>query len=261
MRYLTKEWYARCQSTGLHFGLRAHKRAEVFDENFYEHMRKRKEKAFLALEKEVYDIGPIFGLEQDGVVFIETAKEDSRPPFDVEKTKAFFYEVQQVTLQSLSEKIPEALYAQVADPRVLALGYCSLSVLKGLKKISKENRRVVDRILEAYYRSQAQTGVPKNLQMILSCHDRQVKEMKLEKKGKLRLMFTPTSDPTESAGILFHNVEVIKHEKPIEGSYWIYKEIYKVKEGYEIHILFSGEHTHEFTMTCQSFEEIKTTKD
>ncbi|MDD4729284.1 MAG: hypothetical protein PHN55_11115 [Dysgonamonadaceae bacterium] len=46
MKYLTKEWYELCQRTGLHFGMRVHNDANIYDEALYLRLYTRKEKAF-----------------------------------------------------------------------------------------------------------------------------------------------------------------------------------------------------------------------
>jgi len=70
MRYLTKEWYELCQLTDFHFGMRVHKDVARRDEGLYLRLYKRKEKEFIKLEREVYDLDPRFLLEADGSIFV-----------------------------------------------------------------------------------------------------------------------------------------------------------------------------------------------
>jgi hypothetical protein len=63
MKYLTKEWYELCQQMGLHFGMRVHNGAEGYDEALYLRLYKRKEKEFIKMQREVYDVDPRFMLE------------------------------------------------------------------------------------------------------------------------------------------------------------------------------------------------------
>ena len=74
MKYLTKEWYELCQQTGLHFGMRVHNGAEGYDEALYLRLYKRKEKKFVKMQREVYDVDPRFMLEQDGSTLVPLDK-------------------------------------------------------------------------------------------------------------------------------------------------------------------------------------------
>jgi hypothetical protein len=74
MRYFTKEWYDLSQLMGLHYGMRVHKDAAQREEAFYLRLKKRKEKEFIKMEREVYDVDPRFMLEADGSVFVRVDK-------------------------------------------------------------------------------------------------------------------------------------------------------------------------------------------
>lgn len=252
MRYLTKEWYELCQKTGLHYGLRAHKAAEVFDEAFYERMRKQKENAFLKEEKEFYNLDPRYRLEEDDSVFVKAF--DLRGSFDTDLHKSLFSQNHEAAIASLSERLPVSLYAQVADPRVFALGYCSKRVLKELKKINVKNLADVNRILKECREADMNEDIPVVLRQSLCFHDREVKAVKANEHEHVVIEFVPTGYAEDYNSIVFYDAQIIKQEKPIEGSYWLYRELYRTTEGYEVHVLFYNDIAHEFTLQCKSIE-------
>ncbi|HWQ50951.1 MAG TPA: hypothetical protein VN369_04020, partial [Terriglobales bacterium] len=156
MKYLTKEWYELCQRTGLHFGIRAHKGAAVYDEALYLRLYKRKENAFVKMQREVYDVDPGFMLEQDGCTLVPLDKfvsgeeiteddktvycmppeerariqklieeYDARPPFDEKKCREEFRILQETQKKQTADRLPHELSQQIADMRVFSLGYCT----------------------------------------------------------------------------------------------------------------------------------------
>jgi len=45
--------------------------------------------------------------------------------------------------------------------------------------------------------------------------------------------------------------EIIKQEGEIVGSYWLYQELYRIDNGYELHVLFDGENMPELIVRCE----------
>ncbi len=280
MRYLTKEWYQLCQQTYLYFGLRVHKGAIRRDEQLYLRLYKRKEKEFIQMEREVYDVDPRFMLEQEGMVFVpadklingEEIKEketliyhmsdeercritklieeyDSRPPFDAEKSKKEFRKRQENFENDLIDRIPEEVYIQITDPRVFALGYCTKDILNQLKRYSRENGKKVDEILSESRKMLAKQEVPDELSKRFAFHD--CKVIHFESGSDIELYFDTSGGFTEYNKIVFHNAQIIKKESPVEESVWLYEELYCNYSGYEAHMLFTGEIIHELTISCK----------
>ncbi|WP_419822957.1 DUF4085 family protein [Anoxybacterium hadale] len=55
---------------------------------------------------------------------------------------------------------------------------------------------------------------------------------------------------TECNKVTFQNADIIKQEPNITGSSWLYCELYRIENGYEVHILFWGEGMPELILTC-----------
>ncbi|UUZ82307.1 hypothetical protein LJK88_49310 [Paenibacillus sp. P26] len=195
MKYLTQEWYDLCQRTGLHFGMKVHKSAHIRDEALYLRLYKRKEKEFVNLQREIYNVDPRFMLEQDGAHFVpldnwflngnEISEEhtvvyrmsseerdrieqliaayDARPPFDEEKCKEEFSVSQEWGFKEAWRKLPDELSSRIADMRVFALGYCTREVLRELKQLSKENEKRMRLVMDEYAQAQQAENIPEHI--------------------------------------------------------------------------------------------------
>ena len=281
MRYLTKEWYNLCQMTGLHFGMRSHKGTYQKDEDLYLRLRKRKEKEFIKLECELYDFDPREMLEiYDGSLFVSADKfikgeeihdedtimhhmteeekghinklieeYDSREPFDADKCKMEFNKRQDIIQSENINNLPANLYSQIADPRVFALGYCTKEILRQLKRLSKENEKRVHEVLNEYTKAQKEEIVPEQLRERFVFHDCQV--MSCEFNKDIVFYLDTSGGFTDNNKIIFKDAKIIKQEKPLEESYWLYEELYFNKGWYEAHMLFAGEDIHELTINCE----------
>ena len=281
MRYLTKEWYELCQRTGLHFGMRVHKGAEDYDEALYLRLYKRKEKEFVKMQHEVYDVDPRFMLEQDGCKLIPLdkivngekideedklfysmpleerehiqkliEKYDARALFDEQKCREEFRLLQESLKKETANRLPCELSQQIADMRVFSLGYCTREVLDHLKRLSKENKRKVDSILNEYSKAQQAEQIPQIIRERFGFHDCEVTEFTVSKNT---VMCLDTSGGFSSFNIVtFTASEIIKQDEHIVGSTWIYDELYRTENGYEAHVLFwTGEEMPELIIRCK----------
>ncbi|MEG6521530.1 DUF4085 family protein [Desulfotomaculum sp. 1211_IL3151] len=281
MKYLTKEWYELCQRTGLHFGMKVHKGANVYDEALYLRLYKRKEKEFVKLQHEIYHVDPRFMLEQDGctlvpldkfanggeinegdkVVYRMSSEEkdriqkliaeyDVRPPFDEKKCRAEFRSIQETVKKETVDKLPHELYQQIADVRVFSLGYCTKEILSQLKSLSKENEKKMNRILNEYSKAQQGERIPQMIRERFGFHDCEVIEFTVRKKDVVMRLDT-RGGFTNFNMITFAASEIIKQEDYIVGSTWLYEELYRTENGYEAHILFAGEGMPELVIRCK----------
>lgn len=280
MKYFTKEWYELCQQTGLHFGMRVHNGANIYDEALYLRLYTRKEKEFVKIHHEVYDVDPRFMLGQDGCTLVplnkfvsgEEINEDDkvvycmppedreciqklieeydvRSPFDEKKCREEFRILQETRIKEIPEKVPPELLKQIADMRVFALGYCTKEVLKYLKKLSKENKKKVDSVLSEYSKAQQSEQIPQIIRESFGFHDCKVTKLTVGEKVVMR--FDIQGGFTTYNKITFTASEIMKQDEHIEGSIWIYDELYRTEHGYEAHMLFwAGNGLKELIIQC-----------
>lgn len=281
MRYLTKEWYETCQRTGLYIGMKVNKGASVYDEALYKRLYKRKEREFIKMQHEVYDVDPRFMLEQDGCMLVsldkfvngeEIAEEDKivyhlppddrkhiekmieeydvRPPFDEKKCKEEFRTIQE-TLKNrqAEEKLPYEIFQQIADMRIFNLGYCTKEVLAQLKRVSKENEKIVNCVLDECIKSQRAENIPENIREKFGFHDCKVTEFTAGKNIIIR--FDTRGGFTDYNKITFVTSEIVKQEDCIVGSNWIYDELYRKENGYEAHMLLASGGLQDLIIRCK----------
>ncbi|MGC5770786.1 DUF4085 family protein [Paenibacillus pabuli] len=280
MRYLTKEWYELCQRTGLHFGMRVHRGAYELDEALFLRRYKRKEKEYIELQREMYNTDPRFLLEQNGHVFVPAEKFlsgneiseddkkvyqmpaeereriekliadfDVRPPFDELSYKQEFKSNLEWDCKNQKERLPKEIYEQIADIRVFTLGYCTREVMLQLKKQSAENRREMEHVSNEYREAILAQDIPHEIHNRVQFHDCTVTELLTGEEVVIR--FDTRGGFTNINKLTLVSPEIIKQEGGIVGSYWLYQELYRIDNGYELHVLFYGENMPELIVRCE----------
>lgn len=279
MRFLTKEWYELCQQTHLHFGIRVHSGAYEFDENLFLRLYKRKEKAHVEQERELYNLDPRFMLEHDGQVMTRVEKAfsgeeiteedqmvfrmppeqrahiekliaeyDVRPPFDEKKCKEEYKESMEWNFRYKAEKLPQKIVEQIADIRVFTLGYCTREVMLQLKKLSAENRREMERVSDEYREVIIAQDIPEEIRNRVQFHDCTVTELLTGDEVLIR--FDTRGGFTNINKLTLVAPEIIKQDGGILGTYWLYQELYRIDNRYELHVLFDGENMPELIVRC-----------
>ena len=280
MRYLTKEWYNLCQKTCLHFGLEVNEDTKEYSDELYQKLYRIKEQEYITEQQSLYDSDPRSLLLDDGATFIplhkfiegeELAEEDyhvyhmpeemkqriqgmietydARPLFDENQCRHEFYENQSFIIQRKRDEIaPYGLLDQIADIRVFALGYCTSSIFEQLKRISQQNEEEVNRISEACRIAARAEQIPEDICRKFGFHDCKVTDYSVGRNIMIQL--DTSVGFTNYDKITFVDVTVINQEEPIIGSIWIYDELYRTEQGYEVHVLFCSDETQELTICC-----------
>ena len=280
MKYLTKEWYELCQRTCLHLGMKVTKGASVYNEELYNRLYKKEENGFVRLQRKCYDADPRVMLEDDGKVvkpliilfngemFEEDetvyqmpleereriqkliAEYDVRPPFDEEKWREEFWDIQETfKINQVKEKLPIELIDQIADIRLFALGYCTRKVLNQLIRISKENEMKVNSISKECMNAQQAEEIPQSIKEAFGFHDCRITDFIVDKDIIMRL--NTQGGFTNQNKITFVSSEIIKDDKFMVGSVWLYQELYRTEHGYEAHMLFAGDELSELIIHCK----------
>jgi len=269
MKFLTKEWYNLCQQTGLHYGMRVHKDAYKHDEALYQRLYKRKEREFVKFQRELYNLDPRSLLEHEGMNLVplqnilneqeikeediivmhmsaeqralieERIKEyDARPPFDEQHFKQEFSSSLEYKCQEAAAKLPKELFSQILDIRVFALGYCTKEVFAQLKKLSKDNSNKVKAISASAAQAQQEQHLPESIYSKINFHD--CKVTMLDASEELVVRFDTRGGFTNLNKITFVAPQLLLQEEGIVGSDWLYDEIYRFEQGYEVHALLWG---------------------
>lgn len=271
MKYLTKEWYRKSNMIGLHFDLEIIEEAAYKDDDLFESLYQDEEQQFIEDEKEDHDFDPrdlldekhfeedsdlLDFLEEES--FIEQLVEafDNRPAFSEKETKELFAQFYQNNLDNIKENLPAEIYAQIADPRVFALGFCTDDVYYQVREFSVKNNRETMQVFDEYEDAMRLQNIPKVLRQRFSFQD--CKIIGWLSQGKdLVLTLDNESGFTSDNRITFLDVRVLLDEN-ILNLFWIFDELYKTEDGYEVHILCDGERTAELILRCSDIrmEEI-----
>lgn len=282
MRYLTKRWYDLCQATSLHFGMEVNEETKEYNEELYQKLYRIKEQEYITMQHRMYDEDPRGLLHDDGATFVplhklfegEELKEedyhvyhmpedqkhriqvmieeyDARPPFDENQCREEFYENQSINIQFRQNQImPYGLLDQIADIRVFALGYCTSSMFEQLKRISVQNEEEVNRISEACTIAAKAEQIPADLCEKFGFHDCKVTDYSVG--SDTTIQFDNSGGFTNYDKVTFVDAVILQQEEPIIGSMWIYHELYRTENGYEVHVLLwgDGDETPELTLCC-----------
>jgi hypothetical protein len=237
MKYMTKEWYETSQNTFLHLSLKVSKKAEVFSEDYFRNLYKSEEKAWLRLLESYSDEE----LEKIYPGEFQTKYADGRQLelSEIEKgKKVYFKQALQSNIKRLKRNLPDEILQKIADIRVLALDRASADIKKEITAYCKANKKAVDSAMNAYrkeYKMSFKNGEPTFAENF-DFHDCIV--VACRKKGKDTVLTLDNSGGfTTINQIIFKNCSILKKDTPLHGAWWLYDEIYKTNDGYEIHTL------------------------
>jgi len=256
MKYYTPEFIDHMHRSIT--GIKADPRAGKFDEAFYQEMygcalRRRLEqqrKARFSQEQDPVEAArrqykPMVdaGLmkPQEFREFIKRAqdlreikKKYPLPPFDEAKITENFNRGLVRQEEYYRKNLPEEIYRQVADPRVLALHIASPEVVWAVEA----DKRFVDAAFQAAEALEA--GVPERIVRLLYLHDARVE--RAERRGDaLTLRFEKSSDNYYRVRkARFLGCDFLKWNDPT-GWYWGWRELERLPDGrYSVEVLFRG---------------------
>lgn len=279
MKYMTKEWYQMAQNTSFHLGLRASKEAEVCSEKYYKKLYKREEQAWLRIQEDVSkvkfeDIYPD-GFRTEDFEYLslnpdqlEAAKNEydemrenyrtyseNKSTFSPESEKKIFRQNLRQRIKNLKNNLPYEILERVADIRVLALDRASAKVKKEISLFCKSNNKTVEKTMNSYwkeFKKNFRTGEPDFVSKF-DFHDCDIISCRT-KGNDIVLSLDNSGGFTSISQIILKNCSIIKQDEHLNGAWWLYDEIYKINDGYEIHVLLSKKKLVDFVFTVTNIE-------
>jgi hypothetical protein len=264
MKYMTKEWYETMQKAGYHLPLKVSKCAEVFSSYYFKKLYKSEEKAWLRLQKDFFEYAKGSPLEQEEIEEVKKEsfemQEQARlnfeiiPPFDPEQEKKNFKKEFRHNVKHLKRNLPDEILQKIADIRVLALNRASTDIKKEIATYCKTNERAVESAIKAYwkdYRKSFPNGEPAFAETF-KLHDSTV--ISCRKKGKDIVLKIETGGFTSFSQITIKNSTILKQDTQLHGAWWLYDEIYRTNDGYEIHVLLHKNELIDFIFTATDVE-------
>jgi len=249
MKYLTKEWYKTMQKTDMHLLLKTSKKAEIFSEEYYNELYKRKEKDWIKQQKDISNVKFEEAFpEYANTLFLSEdehkerekllIKYNERRPFNPIQEKEQFKCLQKDYIKLLEYKLPTEILSRVADIRVLALERASSDVKRIIADYCKEQNMKVQKVLkdyQQYYDKELKDCKNKVIQDF-NLHDSLIINI-IKEKNKLIVELDSSGSFVDVKVIIFEDYEIIEEEMNFENGWWLYEEIYIVDDKYEIHSL------------------------
>ena len=177
------------------------------------------------------------------------------PSFDPDRERKYFRQLFRYNVKDLKNCLPESILLKVADIRVLALNYASREVKQEITQFCKQNEKSTRAAMTAYqkqYRKQFKTVVPAFAED-LNLHDCEV--LSCRRSGDDIVMVLDNSGGfTNISTIRMKNCNVIKQDAPLRGARYLYEEIYKAGERFEIHFLLDKNKLVDYIIVADDLE-------
>jgi len=234
MKFFTKEWYQTMQNTGLGCLLEVETDAEKFSETYYRRLYHQEK------EKWLFDRAEICEYLQE--------------PFDKSREKKLFDMARRIQRQQYELNLPEYILEKIADIRVLALNRCSKPVKEMIDSFAEDCKNKMEKVFEDYQEyecSQFSDSQPHFLKKFMF-HDSRVLSMRKKGNNYLLSFEIDADDDWSVKRVIFENATILKKEKQLAGAWWLYEEVHKTQEGYEICILFYKNGLFEVVLKCDN---------
>ena len=218
MKYLTKQWYCDIQRTSYYYRFHVSKKAEVFSEEYFLYLYKKR-------------------LREHKIWCKELAKEECEIYNEMEAI-ADFERMYANALLEAKENIPKDIILKVADLRILALSIVSSDIYRELKDYCKFLDNQTKKAMEEYYiyYKQIKESLPAGIQN-LNMHDCEITDASFDGNDFV-MNIDSDSGYVEISKLVLRNAKIIQHIENLVGATWLYNEVYLVDGQYELHILF-----------------------
>lgn len=261
MKYFTKEWRYLCGKTGFHESLKEDMRASVYSEDYFNELYQKELNRYLELQKKLYSIPFAAELDPKAIELLESRgasqytiekfkrkylirreamkkNHDLRYPYneqrEIENCKTAF----ESKLTRVKNILPEYILKDVADIRVLAQRRATNEIIERVKVYCEENKKRIDNTLRDYYEyfNEASKSFDIGIVRNMHFHDCRVTGMQHDEES-LTLFIDNVCGYTDINQIIFNGYKIIKQDESLLNAWWLYDEVYKVDERYEIHVL------------------------
>ncbi|MBE6901683.1 MAG: DUF4085 family protein [Ruminococcaceae bacterium] len=234
MKYFTREWYNDCQLTSLSCVKTTDSRAEEFSEAYFEELYAGELNAHIRLMEEV---SQLTGAE-----------------FDQSTVKRNYENGYRNKLEACKNGLPEEILSDIADVRVFALGVCTEQIKSRLKAWRYELEKKLDASVAPYleYAKKLYNELPVDFRKYMNFHDEYVKQFYCDGDSAVIEFedlncIDATGEIIRTDMLIFENVEIIEQDNDIVGAVWLYDELYKTADGYELHVFLSDAY---LTLLC-----------
>jgi hypothetical protein len=147
--------------------------------------------------------------------------------------------IRKIQLETL---LPEDILKDVADIRVLALDKVSEDIKLRIRQFcakAEDKLMQIEQEFQEHYRS-IKKQLPEKIRKNYGFHDCIVTHF--EQQGTdVIIEIDHSGGFTDICKIIYHNAVIIDQDDDIKSSWWLYDEIYILKDTYEFHTALQGE--------------------
>lgn len=230
MKYFDEAYYRLCQHASFDSALEADEQACGADETYFRRLWAQKQTEYLSMLS---------------------------LPADSEEGKALFRAQVEAYAAQLQEELPERILKNVADVRVLAMNRAAPAVKKQIEKYCESNRRAAQRIERAYEKYYQKACADFALDMVsqIGFHDCLISEI-VTQLGDLFFAFPAAQTHSYITAMRCVKCQKIKEDGLVAGAVWLYEEIYKAGDQYELQVLVQlpDGRISDFIIRAQRFE-------
>jgi len=241
MKYFTKEYQKQTLSTLLDLGLKIDPRAEVFSQSFFQ---------------ECWQNWESFELAAPDACFLYTMQQAGQQPTR-ENHLRYLRSLFPALVKYLAARLPPDILRQVADIRVLQLGYASAPVRQAIVAFCESQQALVRQAHETYdeaFRKSFQKAFYPEIPPFARKMCRNSTVLSCRKKGAdLLLDLDDSGDFGTASHFVFRNYQILEQEKKLYGAIWQDEELYRTPQGCELHVLFQSRTGH-FYFTVRAAE-------
>jgi len=169
-----------------------------------------------------------------------------------EKVLREFEERYENRVIELKEKLPDYILNDVQDIRILALDHATENVYKQITERDEEIRFLTEKAFDDYYEDPNFQDVNVG-EYHRSFHDSYVIGFEVNNNNCI-IELDNEGAFTDVTSVIFKNAKIIKQDGNLLETSWLYEEIYKLDDEYEIHILLRDENLHDLILRCSDIE-------
>lgn len=294
MEFFTREWFNLREGSDIDLFMCVTKPAETFSEEYFQNLYHCMLKQHLRLYKEmseltaddvfqpgrwdsltiVNDEGGFTDASQflspeelerirDDIHHKEQEAYDNFVPqvYDEEVLTKQFDDNMYCRKKQLEALLPEDILKDVADIRVLALNKVSENIKIRIRQFCAQKEEKVIKLQQEFqnHYSSIVTQLPEKIRNEYGFHD--CKVTRFEQQGTdVIIELDHRGGFTNVCKLINHNATIIEQDN-IEGSWWIYDEIYIMNDSYEFHAALQDENgqVRYFTVNASDIDFIKET--
>ena len=237
MKTFTKEWYKKMQCVHYYIGLKINNDINKNnEEEIYKKVYETKKEEYIKYWTNVDDlIKKLSGMNKNN------SENDLIIIFDRQNKERTEY---------IKKILPETIINKITSIRLLSFDYCTQDEYEIIKSYCKDCEKTINESIKKYDEYIKKTFKDNELKFIEeSFHDCLIKKCKKD-DNNLVLKLDNKGGFTDKKKIIFKNVNIILDEDIVNNTY-IYDEIYKNNNKYEVHVLTGDDELRELILECE----------